>query len=118
VLIKLHCTDQGGGLDAATLAEDLHRWLLDEPAARRTASVELLSGDGGVGELSGALLTIVQLVLGSGFSAGSLAVSIANWKRTSATQVAVTVEHGDRRITVTGADPAAIEQALNQLSGD
>lgn len=108
------------GDDSEAGCGDLYRWLLDDADARRYAQLEVRSIGPAEGEL-GLVIEILQLVVGSGFSAAALGVSIAQWKkqiRETGLQISMSFEKGDKKVTVTGSDPAEIEQAIQELNKD
>ncbi|MGW3014370.1 effector-associated constant component EACC1 [Streptomyces sp. NPDC001219] len=103
-----------GADTAGELAQSLYQWLLDEPDARRHAEVRLVGAEPVEGEL-GFVLDLVQLVVSSGFSAGSLGYTVAQWKKMNAPQLSVTFERNGRTVTVSGTDAEVIERAVQQL---
>ncbi|GHG75162.1 hypothetical protein GCM10010513_49630 [Streptomyces glebosus] len=111
VQITIRCE----GADAAgELAASLHQWLLDEPDARRHAEVQLVGAAPVEGEL-GFVLDLVQLIVGSGFSAGSLGYTVAQWKKMNAPQLAMSFERNGRTVTVSGTDAEEIARVIRQL---
>lgn len=69
--------------DNSSTAEELrslYAWLLDDSRARRCAEVEWEETAPAPAEGMGGLLDVLSLVLGSGFSAASLALSLAQWR--------------------------------------
>ncbi|GHJ14054.1 effector-associated constant component EACC1 [Micromonospora sp. AKA38] len=108
-------------VEPATTAEaelrSIHAWLLADPQARRCADVRWEAAAhppvGGMG--SG--LDVVSLIVGSGFSVASLALSIVQWRATrGAGTRSVTVEHPDgRRVTITDVAPDQAERLLRGL---
>ncbi|MGV9270046.1 effector-associated constant component EACC1 [Kitasatospora sp. NPDC003701] len=112
--ITITLAAQEGGPASQLLAESLHRSLLNNDAARTHARPQLLRQPPAPGQL-GTAMDIIQLVLGTGFSAASLGVSIAQWRSTKSPTVTVTVERDGASVTVTGADAAAVEEAVRRL---
>ncbi len=94
------------GTTAPQEARSLHDWLLRDPAARRFGAVELEASQSPDPGAMGPLFDVVSLVIGSGLSAGSLAVSVAQWRGTRQDAPQVTVERPDgTRMTITDASP-------------
>ncbi|MFE9142467.1 effector-associated constant component EACC1 [Streptomyces tubercidicus] len=102
---------------AGELAASLHQWLLDEPDARKHAEVRLVGAEPVEGEL-GFVLDLVQLVVGSGFSAASLGYTVAQWKKMNAPQISVSFERDGRVMTVSGTDADEIERVVRQLDDE
>ncbi len=99
---------------------DLYRWLLDDPDARRNAQLELRSIGPAEGDL-GLVMEILQLVVGSGFSAAALGVSIAQWKQqlmAAGPQFSMRFEKDGKKVTVSGSNPEEIERAIQELNKD
>ncbi|MEU4148643.1 effector-associated constant component EACC1 [Streptomyces parvulus] len=97
----------------------LHAWLLADSQARRCADVRWdAAAQAPVGGM-GPLLDVVSLVIGSGFSAASLAVSIVQWRSTrGAGAPSVTVEQPDgRRVTINDMPADEAERLLRSLFG-
>ncbi|MEV4040418.1 effector-associated constant component EACC1 [Streptomyces umbrinus] len=98
----------------------LHAWLLADSRARRYAEVQWDAAEqtppGGMGEL----LDVVSLVIGSGFSATSLAVSIAQWRNTRGESApSVTVERLDgARVTISDMPADEAERLLRTALSD
>ncbi|WP_406482091.1 hypothetical protein [Streptomyces platensis] len=109
--ITIRCEDAD---TAGELAASLHQWLLDEPDARRHAEVQLVGAAPVEGEL-GFVLDLVQLIVGSGFSAGSLGYTVAQWKKMNAPQLAMSFERNGRTVTVSGTDAEEIARVIRQL---
>ena len=113
--IQIRCV----GEDSEAGCGDLYRWLLDDPDARRNAQLELSSIGPAEGDLG--LVEILQLVISSGFSAAALGVSIAQWKRqimAAGPQFSMSFEKDGKKVTVSGSNPAEIEQAIQELNKD
>jgi hypothetical protein len=96
--------------------ESLHRWLRQEQAVRV---------DGGLGrgrdedpEKMGALLDVLTLIIGSGLSAGQLALAVASWRDSRRPSPKVTITHtaADGAVTrIEAADQATLTAALTAL---
>jgi hypothetical protein len=113
--IQIRCI----GEDAETGCGDLYRWLLDDPDARRNAHLELSNISPAEGDLG--VVDLLQLVLGSGFSAAALGVSIAQWRqqiRGVASRFTMSIEKDGRKVTVSGSNPEEVERAIEELSKD
>ena len=85
--------------DRSSTAEELrslYTWLLADSRARRCAEVEWAAATPAPADSMGGVLDVLSLVLGSGFSAASLAVSLAQWRGTCGRpDPGVTVERPD-----------------------
>lgn len=101
-------------------ARSLHDWLLLDRNIRRAGRIALTASAPTVQGAQGAgVLDLVSLVLGSGFSAASLGVSIASWRATRPQRPVVTVERADgSKVTLTGTSPHEAQRLLEQLLGE
>ncbi|MFI7540904.1 hypothetical protein [Actinoplanes sp. NPDC049599] len=109
VRLRLEC-------DSTADAESLHRWLRREQAVR--VDGELTRLPGGDPEQMGTLLDVLTLVIGSGLSAGQLALAVAGWRaaRRPAPRVTITHTGADGAVTrIEVADHAALATALTEL---
>ncbi|MFC9529032.1 hypothetical protein ACFT38_00535 [Streptomyces sp. NPDC056975] len=110
-------------MDEAAEEKDLrslHAWLLTDSQARRFADVRWdTAKQNPVGGM-GPLLDVVSLVIGTGFSASSLAVSIAQWRGTrGANAPSVTVERPDGvRVSISDASADEAERLLRNALGN
>ena len=98
--------------------QSLHRWLLEDPEARRFAGVRLEPAPPTPGTM-GTGLDVLTLVLGSGFSAASLGVTIAQWRGAlgHVPGRTVTLERPDgSRLTIEGATREDTESVLRFLT--
>ncbi|MGW5326999.1 effector-associated constant component EACC1 [Streptomyces sp. NPDC004014] len=78
-------------------------WMLADAVSRRHARPALTSVAPSVPGAQGGLVEMLNLVLGTGFNAASLALSIASWRRSRPQQTALIVERADgMRVTLTG----------------
>jgi Effector Associated Constant Component 1 len=84
VRLRLEC---GTSADA----ESLHRWLRREQAVR--VDGELARAESDDAATMGTLLDVLTLVIGSGLSAGQLALAIASWRDSRRTPPIVTITH-------------------------
>ena len=96
--------------------ESLHRWLRREQAIRVDGGLaRALDEDA---EAMGALLDVLTLVIGSGLSAGQLALAVASWRDSRQPSPKVTITHtaADGATTrIEAADHAALAAALTEL---
>ncbi|MEO3756014.1 hypothetical protein [Streptomyces sp. B6B3] len=95
----------------------LHTWLLADPEARRGAQVELRASAPSRPDSMGGALDVISLVLGSGFSAASLAVTLAQWRGTRRHEgTTVIVERADGlKVTVSGTSTEEAQRTLRAL---
>ena len=101
VRLRLEC-------DSTADAESLHRWLRHEQAIRVDGELARAANDDP--ETMGTLLDVLTLVIGSGLSAGQLALALASWRHAHPPAPRVTITH-------TGADGAVtrIEAADHEV---
>ena len=109
VRLRLEC-------DSTTDAESLHRWLRREQAVR--VEGELARGTEPDPEAMGTLLDVLTLIIGSGLSAGQLALAVASWRDARRPAPKVTITHtaadgATTRIEVGGR--AELAAALTEL---
>ena len=109
VRLRLEC-------DSTADAESLHRWLRREQAIR--VNGELARETVHESETMGTLLDVLTLLLGTGLSAGQLALAIAGWRETHRPPPKVTITHtaADGAVTrIEATDEAALVAALTEL---
>jgi hypothetical protein len=109
VRLRLEC-------DSTADAESLHRWLRREQAVRVDGRLALADSDDP--ETMGPLLDVLTLVIGSGLSAGQLALALAAWREAHRAEARVTITHtaADGAVTrIEAADRAALTEALTEL---
>jgi hypothetical protein len=109
VRLRLEC-------DSTADAESLHRWLRREQAVRVDGELSRATGDDP--EAMGALLDVLTLVIGSGLSAGQLALAVSAWRDAHRPAPKVTITHtaADGAVTrIEVADHAALATALTEL---
>jgi hypothetical protein len=102
--------------DSSDDTESLFRWLRDEPAVRVDGRLARAASDDP--EDQGTLIDALTLILGSGLSAGQLALAISEWRAARSSRPVVTVVHigPDGSTTrIQSTDPRAFETALRQL---
>ncbi|AJE85450.1 MULTISPECIES: effector-associated constant component EACC1 [Streptomyces] len=92
------------GKGAEEELRSLHAWLLDDSGARRFADLQWEAVPAEPADSMGPVLDTLSLVIGSGFSAASLALSLAQWRaQRGPARPSVTVERPDgSRITFHG----------------
>ncbi|MFD5780370.1 hypothetical protein [Streptomyces sp. NPDC126933] len=96
----------------------LHAWLLAEPAARRHARPVLDTARSPRAGAQGDTIDLISLVVSSGFSAASLALSMAAWRTTRPGQPVITVERPDGvRVTIADSSPEEMRRLLESLTG-
>lgn len=96
--------------------ESLHRWLRQEQEVRVDGALARVLDDDP--EAMGALLDVLTLVIGSGLSAGQLALAVASWRDSRRPSPKVTITHtaADGATTrIEAADHAALAAALTEL---
>jgi hypothetical protein len=99
--------------------ESLYRWLLDEPAVRAEGRLTRATSDDPSDQ--GPLIEVLSLILGSGLSAGQLALAITEWRASRAARPVVTVTHtaADGSTTrIESSDPDTFETALRALTDE
>jgi hypothetical protein len=109
VRLRLEC-------DSTADAESLHRWLRREQAVRVDGRLARETGQNP--EQMGTLLDVLTLVIGSGLSAGQLALAVASWRNAHrpAPKVIVTHTAADGAVTrIEVADEAGLAVALTEL---
>ncbi|MFF3755273.1 hypothetical protein ACFYYH_33340 [Streptomyces sp. NPDC002018] len=95
----------------------LHTWLLAEPAARRHARLVLDTARSPRAGAQGDVIDLISLVVSSGFSAASLALSLVAWRATRPGQPVVTVERPDGvRVTISDSSPDETRRLLESLT--
>lgn len=95
----------------------LHAWLLAEPLARRHARPVLDTARSPGAGAQGDVIDLISLVVGSGFSAASLALSLVSWRATRTGQPVITVERPDgARITISDFSPEETRCLLESLT--
>ncbi|WP_146164003.1 effector-associated constant component EACC1 [Pseudosporangium ferrugineum] len=97
-------------------AESLHRWLRGEQAVR--VDGRLARGRDGDPETMGTLLDVLTLVIGSGLSAGQLALAVASWRDSRRPSPRVTIVHtgpDGSVIRIEAEDHRALTAALQRL---
>ena len=72
-------------------AESLHRWLRQEQAVRVDGRLARARSDDP--QTMGTLLDVLTLVIGSGLSAGQLALAVASWRDSRRPSPKVTIVH-------------------------
>jgi hypothetical protein len=107
--IRVSCASAGD-------TESLYRWLQNEPDVRAGGRLSRAPSDDPQDQ--GVLVEVLSLVLGSGLSAGQLALAIAQWRASRASRPVVTVTHtaADGSTTrIESSDPESFSAALRAL---
>ena len=109
VRLRLEC-------DSTDDVESLHRWLRQEQAIRVDGRLARAASDDP--ETMGTLLDVLTLIIGSGLSAGQLALAVASWRDARRPAPTVTITHtaADGAVTrIEAADHTALAAALTEL---
>ncbi|MEU7902834.1 hypothetical protein [Actinoplanes sp. NPDC049118] len=109
VQLRVECESTGDG-------ESLYRWLRREQVVR--VEGELTRAPAGGNETMGTLLDVLTLVIGSGLSAGQLALAVSAWRdsRRPAPKVTITHTAADGSVTrIETTDQPALAAALTEL---
>lgn len=112
--ITVQCSSEGaeGGLRSLT------QWLAADPGVRRHVEVTPGSAAPARPGQQGDLVDLVSLVLGSGFSAASLALSVANWRATRPQPPTLVVERADGvKVQITGHSSQDTEEMIRRVLG-
>ncbi|MFJ2831462.1 hypothetical protein ACIPC1_28520 [Streptomyces sp. NPDC087263] len=97
----------------------LHQWLLADPIARRCARPSLGASRSSPPGAQGDLIDLVSLIVGSGFSTASLAMSLAAWRATRPQNPTITLDHeGGVSITISGSSTEEARRLIEVLSAD
>ncbi|MEV6011261.1 hypothetical protein AB0M29_31130 [Streptomyces sp. NPDC051976] len=104
------------GTAAEEEARSLSEWLRADRAILRSARIELSAAHPPEQGAQGSAVDIVSLVLGSGFSAASLAVAVVQWRLTRPNRPSVTVQRPDGvKVTISDASPEEVRQLVQHL---
>ncbi len=101
------CDDPGDELLA------LRRWLIEEPAVRRSGGIthaDRPSEPGAMGSLD-----VISLVVGSGLTVAQILASIVAWRATRPRRYLVRVEKDGRAVEVGTDDLAEVDALARQL---
>jgi hypothetical protein len=102
--------------DSTAEVESLYRWLRREQAVR--VDGELTRAPSDDPETMGTLLDVLTLIIGSGLSAGQLALAVASWRDSRRPAPNVTITHiaADGAVTrIEAIDQPALTAALTDL---
>ena len=102
--------------DEPETLRSLRGFLHDEPAVRQSGELSWAKAESG--QQMGVLVDVLSLIIGSGFSASQLIMTIANWRmsRHPAPVVTISRELADgRTIRIETSDPALLAQAVREL---
>ncbi|QKZ21055.1 hypothetical protein HUT05_29135 [Streptomyces chartreusis] len=95
----------------------LHMWLMADPAARRHARPALAASQALAPGTQGGTLDLVSLVVSSGFSAASLAMSVLSWRATRPQRPSVTVNRpGGLTITISASSADEAGRLIESLT--
>lgn len=83
------------GLQTEAELRSLHGWLQTDRQTRRLAAPHLGAVDPPVPGAQGSVIDVLSLVLGSTFSAASLAVSLLSWRATRPQHPILTIRRPD-----------------------
>lgn len=112
--ITVHCTSDGAEGELRSLTQ----WLNADPGVRR--HVQASPGTAGPARpgQQGDVVDLVSLVLGSGFSAASLALSVASWRATRTQPPTLVVERADGvKVEITGHSSQDAEEMIRRVLG-
>ncbi|MGW6530132.1 effector-associated constant component EACC1 [Streptomyces venezuelae] len=105
--------------DAEEQLRSLAAWIGADRAVRRSVEAELRSDPARTPGHQGNGIDILALVVGSGFSAASLAVSIATWRSTRPQRPTLTVERPDGAVVhISGHSDEEVERLLRRALED
>ncbi|MFG3116754.1 hypothetical protein ACGF4C_20435 [Streptomyces sp. NPDC048197] len=94
-------------------------WLVADRGVRRHTSAELMSTAAEAVGHQGTALDVLSVVLSSGFSAASLAMSIAQWRSTRPQPPTLIIERPDgTKIEISGSSTDEAAQAVQRLLGE
>ncbi|WP_436771180.1 effector-associated constant component EACC1 [Yinghuangia sp. YIM S09857] len=115
----MHVTITLDGADARDDVRHLYRWLRDADQLRYDARVELTSSQDTLGEsLMGPTLDVIDIVLASGFSAASLAATLAMWRSSRPRAGSATLTVGATTVTVQDGSPETIRAIVDALTAN
>ncbi|MEU8135746.1 effector-associated constant component EACC1 [Streptodolium elevatio] len=109
-------SDGSDGSDAAEDVRHLYRWLRDSDQLRYDARVELASAEAPDGAAMGPALDVIDIVLASGFSAASLAATLAMWRSSRPRAGSATLTVGATTVTVQDGSPETIRAIVDALT--
>ncbi|KOU04715.1 MULTISPECIES: hypothetical protein [Streptomyces] len=96
----------------------LHNWLMSDPAARRHARPSLASSQELPPGAQGDVIDIISLVLGNGFAAASLMMSLASWRASRSQTSRITIELPDGRSIVISQNSTDTTALLDSLTDE
>ncbi|MGW0664301.1 effector-associated constant component EACC1 [Streptodolium elevatio] len=114
--ITVNGGDGSDGSDAAEDVRHLYRWLRDADQLRYDARVELASAEAPDGAAMGPALDVIDIVLASGFSAASLAATLAMWRSSRPRAGSATLMVGATTVTVQDGSPETIRAIVDALT--
>ncbi|MFD8915963.1 hypothetical protein [Streptomyces sp. NPDC059575] len=92
----------------------LQGWLRADPVVRRSAVVGVHSGVPGPGEM-GAVLDVLELVTGNGWSAASFVLAVAAWRQSRPQRPQVEIRRGETVIVLAEGSEEEIARAVRAL---
>lgn len=112
----MHVTITMDGVDAGDDVRHLYRWLRDADQLRYDARVELTSQEPLDESTMGPALDVIDIVLASGFSAASLAATLAMWRSSRPRAGSATLTVGATTVTVQDGSPETIRAIVDALT--
>lgn len=110
--ITVRCTSE----QAEGELRSLTQWLTADPGVRRHVRAAPASAAPARPGQQGDVVDLVSLVLGSGFSAASLALSVANWRATRPQPPTLVVERADGvKVQITGHSSQDAEEMVRRV---
>lgn len=95
----------------------LHDWLLLDAAARRWARPSLHASRSAPPGAQGDVVDLLSLVIGSGFNAASLALSVMAWRGTRPQPPTITFQRPDgQSVTISGSSPDEARRIIELLA--
>ncbi|MFI9051142.1 hypothetical protein [Streptomyces sp. NPDC053427] len=92
----------------------LYRWLASDPDAGRRATLSLVPGRPGAGDMGGAF-DVINAVVANGIALGGLAVACATWRASRPAAPAVRIERDGVTITVEDGSPDTVNRIVEAL---
>ncbi|WP_433435097.1 effector-associated constant component EACC1 [Nonomuraea sp. CA-141351] len=92
----------------------LYDWLRNEPNIRQHAEIRLLSKELNPNEM-GDTLDLISLIITSSLQLPTLADVVLGWMATRRRRPTVTIERGEMRVEVSGANMEEVVKILNAM---
>ncbi|WP_430379304.1 effector-associated constant component EACC1 [Streptomyces sp. B1-3] len=97
----------------------LAQWLSADPGVRRHAQVEFGAASPVTPGHQGDTIDLLSLLLSSGFSASSLALSVMAWRATRPVPPTLVVERPDGvRVEISGQTPDEAQELMRRVLGE